>query len=171
MPEGRWRGLRDFIDFPGMYAAGRLDADSEGLLLLTDDGRLQALIADPRHKAEKVYWVQVEGIPDEAALSSLRQGVLLKDGLTRPACIRAIPEPESLWPRKPPIRFRREIPNSWLEIALREGKNRQVRRMTAAVGHPALRLIRVAVGAYALDGLLPGEMRLITGSRRELWRG
>jgi len=162
MPEGRWRGLKDFIDFPGMYAAGRLDADSEGLLLLTNDGRLQALIADPRHKMEKVYWAQVEGIPDAAALAKLRAGVLLKDGLTRPARVRAMAEPESLWERDPPIRVRREIPDSWLEIAIKEGKNRQVRRMTAAVGHPTLRLIRVSVGAYSLDGLLPGEMVLRT---------
>jgi len=171
MPEGRWRGLKDFIDFPGMYAAGRLDADSEGLLLLTNDGRLQAWIADPRHKTEKVYWAQVEGIPDEAALLSLQQGVLLKDGLTRPAEVRRMAAPESLWAREPPIRFRREIPDSWLEIILREGKNRQVRRMMAAVGYPVLRLIRVAVGAYRLEGLLPGEMRLVTGSRISLWQG
>jgi 23S rRNA pseudouridine2457 synthase len=160
-PEGRWRGLKDCIDMPGVYVAGRLDADSEGLLLLTDDGKLQARISDPRFKMEKVYWAQVEGVPDEAALEGLRRGVRLKDGLTRPARVCRMEAPENLWERQPPIRFRQSIPTSWLELGLREGRNRQVRRMTAAVGFPTLRLIRVAIGPYALDGLAPGEFRLV----------
>lgn len=158
-PEGRWRGLKDFIVVPGVYVAGRLDADSEGLLLLTDDGPLQARISHPRHKMEKTYWVQVEGMPGDAALLSLRQGVQLSDGLTRPARARVIPEPESLWDRDPPVRFRQSIPTSWIELVITEGRNRQVRRMTAAVGHPTLRLIRAAIGPYALDGLAPGTWR------------
>jgi 23S rRNA pseudouridine2457 synthase len=158
-PEGRWRGLKDHIDLPGVYVAGRLDADSEGLLLLTSDGQLQARISDPRYKMEKTYWVQVEGVPDEAALQSLRKGVELNDGLTRPARAELMPEPEGLWPRDPPVRFRQSIPTSWLELVIREGRNRQVRRMTAAVGLPTLRLIRAAIGPYALDGLPPGTWR------------
>lgn len=158
-PEGRWRGLKDFIDVPGVYVAGRLDADSEGLLLLTNDGALQARISDPRHKMEKTYWVQVEGVPDEAALSRLRAGVQLNDGPTRPARARRMPEPAALWPRDPPVRFRQHIPTHWLELVIAEGRNRQVRRMTAAVGHPTLRLIRAAIGPYALDGLAPGAWR------------
>ncbi|GHT91905.1 ribosomal large subunit pseudouridine synthase E [Betaproteobacteria bacterium] len=161
-PEGRWRGLRDCLDVPGVYVAGRLDADSEGLLLLTDDGKLQARISDPRFKMEKVYWVEVEGVPDEAALENLRRGVPLKDGLTRPARAQWMDAPENLWARQPPIRVRQSIPTSWLELGLREGRNRQVRRMTAAVGFPTLRLIRVSIGAYALDGLLPGEFRFVS---------
>ena len=157
--EGRWRGLKDFIDIPGVYVAGRLDADSEGLLLLTDDGKEQARISDPRYKMEKTYWVQVEGTPDEAALERLRQGVQLNDGVTRPARARAMPEPEELWPRDPPVRFRRAIPTSWLELVIKEGRNRQVRRMTAAVGCPTLRLIRAAIGPYSLQGLAPGAWR------------
>ena len=157
--EGRWRGLKDFIDIPGVYVAGRLDADSEGLLLLTDDGKEQARISDPRYKMEKTYWVQVEGHPDEAALDRLRQGVALNDGPTRPARARAMPEPEGLWPRDPPVRFRQAIPTSWLELVIKEGRNRQVRRMTAAVGCPTLRLIRAAIGPYSLQGLAPGAWR------------
>lgn len=155
-PEGRWRGLKDFIDLPGVYVAGRLDADSEGLLLLTDDGPLQARISDPRHKMEKTYWVQVEGVPEDAALEALRRGVLLKDGTTQPARVRRLDPPPALWPRDPPIRVRQAIPDCWLELIIREGRNRQVRRMTAAVGHPTLRLVRAAIGPYTLDGLAPG---------------
>jgi 23S rRNA pseudouridine2457 synthase len=158
-PEGRWRGLKDHIDVPGVYVAGRLDADSEGLLLLTNDGGLQARISNPRYKMEKVYWAQVEGVPGEAALERLRRGVLLKDGLTLPARARQIDAPKNLWTRQPPIRFRAAIPTCWIELILREGRNRQVRRMTAAVGLPTLRLIRVAIGPYALDDLAPGEFR------------
>jgi 23S rRNA pseudouridine2457 synthase len=155
--EGRWRGLKDFIDLPGVYVAGRLDADSEGLLLLTDDGQLQARIADPRFKMEKTYWVQVEGVPDEAALEALRRGVQLKDGPTLPARARVIEAPPGLWEREPPIRVRQAKPTAWLELVIREGRNRQVRRMTAAVGLPTLRLIRAAIGPYTLDGLAPGS--------------
>ena len=157
--EGRWRGLKDFIDIPGVYVAGRLDADSEGLLLLTNDGKLQARISDPRYKMEKTYWVQVEGVPIDAALVSLRQGVHLNDGPTRPARARLMPEPESLWAREPPVRFRQSIATSWLELVISEGRNRQVRRMTAAVGYPTLRLIRAAIGPYTLQGLAPGTWR------------
>ena len=155
--DGR-RTLAEFIKLPGVRAAGRLDYDSEGLLLLTDDGRLQAHIADPRHKLPKTYRVQVEGVPDDIALERLRRGVLLNDGRTRPAQVDIIPEPE-LWPRDPPIRFRKNVPTTWLELTITEGRNRQVRRMTAAVGFPTLRLVRVAVGPYRLDGLAPGEWR------------
>lgn len=158
--EGRWRGLKDFIDLPGVYVAGRLDADSEGLLLLTNDGKLQARISDPRHKMEKTYWVQVEGVPDEAALLALRQGVQLNDGPTRPARARLMDEPAPLWPRDPPVRFRQSIPTCWLELVISEGRNRQVRRMTAAVGYPTLRLIRAAIGPYTLQGLAPGTWRV-----------
>ena len=157
--EGRWRGLKDFIDLPGVYVAGRLDADSEGLLLLTDDGQLQARIADPRFKMEKTYWVQVEGEPDETALTALRQGVQLNDGLTRPARASLMSEPPGLWLREPPIRVRQSKPTAWIELGIREGRNRQVRRMTAAVGFPTLRLIRAAIGPYALQGLTPGHWR------------
>jgi len=157
--EGRWRGLKDFIDIPGVYVAGRLDADSEGLLLLTNDGRLQARISDPRHKMEKIYWVQVEGVPIDAALQSLRQGVQLNDGPTKPARASLMAEPEPLWARDPPVRFRQSIPTSWLELVISEGRNRQVRRMTAAVGYPTLRLIRAAIGPYTLQDLAPGTWR------------
>ncbi len=151
------RTLSDFIDIPGVYPAGRLDRDSEGLVMLTDDGRLQARIADPRHKLAKTYLVQIEGIPDATTLTRLRTGVTLKDGITRPAEARIIPEPDWLWPRDPPIRVRAAIPDSWIELILREGRNRQVRRMTAAVGHPTLRLIRARIGEWRLDGLPPGR--------------
>lgn len=158
-PEGRWRGLKDFIDIPGVYVAGRLDADSEGLLLLTDNGPLQARISDPKHKMEKTYWVQVEGVPSEAALEPLRRGVQLNDGPTRPARARLIPAPDALWRREPPVRVRQSIPTTWIELAISEGRNRQVRRMTAAVGFPTLRLIRAAIGPYQLTELPPGTWR------------
>lgn len=150
--------LKDFVDVPGVYPAGRLDRDSEGLLLLTNDGRLQARIADPRYKMEKTYWVQVEGEPVEDQLQRLRAGIDLKDGLTLPAQARRLDEP-GLWPREPPVRFRKSIPTAWLEITLREGRNRQVRRMTAAVGLPTLRLVRMRIGPWRLDGLTPGAWR------------
>ncbi|UUC94034.1 pseudouridine synthase [Comamonas sp. C11] len=156
-PEGKWQGLKDWIDVPGVYVAGRLDADSEGLLLLTNDGQLQARIADPRHKMEKTYWVQVEGVPDETALQRLREGVELSDGKTLPAKARLIDPQPGMWPRNPPIRVRQNIPDCWIELIIREGRNRQVRRMTAAVGHPTLRLVRMAVGPYSIEGLEPGQ--------------
>ena len=160
-PEGRWRGLKDFIELPGFYVAGRLDADSEGLLLLTSDGKLQARISDPRHKMEKTYWVQVEGEPDDAALERLRQGVVLNDGPTRPARARRMDAPEGLWERDPPVRFHQSIPTSWIELVIAEGRNRQVRRMTAAVGYPTLRLVRAAIGPYSLEGLGVGSWRAL----------
>jgi 23S rRNA pseudouridine2457 synthase len=150
--------LRDFVDIPGIYAAGRLDRDSEGLLLLTNDGRLQARITDPRHKLAKTYWVQVEGEPTAEQLAQLRAGLLLNDGPTRPAEVEQMAEP-ALWPRHPPVRFRKSIPTSWLAITIREGRNRQVRRMTAAVGLPTLRLVRVRIGDWELGDLQPGEWR------------
>ncbi len=146
---------------PRVYAAGRLDHDSEGLLLLTDDGKLNQRLTDPRWKAPKRYCVQVEGLVRDEALARLRAGVVLRDGPTLPAEARAIDPPEWLWPRTPPIRMRKTVPDSWLELVIREGRNRQVRRMTAAVGLPTLRLIRVAIGRYALDGLAPGKWREI----------
>ena len=151
--------LAGFVQAPGVYPAGRLDFDSEGLLLLTDDGVLQGLVTDPRHALEKTYWAQVEGLPTETQLNRLRQGVSLPDGLTRPAGAVSMPEPAALWPRDPPIRYRAQLPTSWLELRLREGRNRQVRRMTAVVGLPTLRLVRAAIGPFTVDGLAPGTVR------------
>ena len=151
--------LSGFIDVPDVYPAGRLDRNSEGLLLLTDDGAVQARIADPRFKLAKTYLVQVEGEPDAAALGRLRRGVDLKDGLTRPAQVESIDPPE-LWLRDPPVRVRKTVPDRWLSLTLREGRNRQVRRMTAAVGHPTLRLVRWRVGEWTVEGLAPGEWRV-----------
>ena len=154
--------LSQFVDRAGVYPAGRLDMDSEGLMLLTDDGRLQARIADPKFKMAKIYLVQVEGEVTDEALEVLRRGVQLKDGPTRPAEAERIADPD-LWPRDPPIRVRKSVPDSWIRLTLREGRNRQVRRMTAAVGHPTLRLVRWRVGDWALDGLAPGEWREAAG--------
>lgn len=151
--------LSEFIDVPGVYAAGRLDRDSEGLLMLTDNGRLQARIADPRNKMPKTYLAQVEGEITDEALQALSRGVELKDGRTRPAKARRIEEPAWLWPRVPPVRFRKSVPDCWIELTLTEGRNRQVRRMTAAVGFPTLRLIRFRIGEWSLDGLEPGRWR------------
>lgn len=148
--------LAKYIDIPGVYPAGRLDYDSEGLLLLTDDGQLQHRIAHPKHKSPKTYWVQVEGIPSLANLERLRKGIELKDGLTLPAKIKVIDEPE-LWERTPPIRQRANIPTTWLEITIKEGRNRQVRRMTAAIDHPTLRLVRTQIGQWSLKNIVPGE--------------
>lgn len=158
-PSGNRRTLKGVVEVPGIYPAGRLDADSEGLLLLTDDGRLQARIADPRHKLEKGYWAQVEGIAGDEGLESLRRGVDLGDFVTLEAQVERIGEPPKLWPRDPPIRYRQSIPTSWLDLVLREGKNRQVRRMTARVGLPTLRLIRYRIGPWDLAGLAPGQWR------------
>ena len=157
--------LADYIDIPNVYTAGRLDRDSEGLLVLTDDGRLQAKIADPKHKLEKTYWVQVEGAPNDSDLMPLRQGVMLKDGACRPAKARCIAPPQGLWPRTPPVRFRKTVPDSWLEITIREGRNRQVRRMTAAIGFPTLRLIRARVGQWSLGDLASGSYEKVMGGR------
>lgn len=153
--------LADYVSVPGVYPAGRLDRNSEGVLLLTDDGALQARIAEPRYRMAKTYWVQVEGSPEQQQLLQLRQGVMLKDGLTLPADVDVIPEP-ALWDRDPPIRFRASIPTAWLRITITEGRNRQVRRMTAAVGLPTLRLVRVQVGPWALEDLQPGQWRDVT---------
>ena len=150
--------LADYIGVPGVYPAGRLDLDSEGLLLLTDDGALQARIADPRFKLPKTYLVQVEGEVAEAGLAALRRGVRLKDGMTRPAEAELMAAPQ-LWPRNPPVRFRKTVPDCWLKLTIREGRNRQVRRMTAAIGHPTLRLVRWKIGDWALEGIPPGEFR------------
>ena len=158
-PEGKWQGLKDYIDLPGVYVAGRLDADSEGLLLLTNDGKLQAQIADPRFKMEKTYWVQVEGTPTAEQLDALRRGVVLNDGPTRPAQLEALDPAPVLWPRDPPVRFRKTVPDAWLSMTITEGRNRQVRRMTAAVGLPTLRLVRIAMGDARLGDLAPGEWR------------
>jgi 23S rRNA pseudouridine2457 synthase len=155
------RTLADFVTVKDVYPAGRLDYDSEGLLLLTDDGKLQKRIADPNHRTKKTYLAQVEGTPDEKALAPLRRGVKLKDGMTAPAGAKLVEEPGWLWPREPAIRYRRDIPTAWLEITLTEGRNRQVRRMTAAVGHPTLRLVRVSIGEWSLDGIGPGEWKAL----------
>jgi 23S rRNA pseudouridine2457 synthase len=166
-PEPGRPTLADYIKVPGVYPAGRLDTDSEGLLLLTDDGVLQARISNPRHKLAKVYWAQVEGIPTEAALSTLLNGVDLGDFKTQPAGARIVNEPPNLWPRDPPIRYRAKIPTTWLELTLREGKNRQVRRMTARVGFPTLRLVRAAIGRVSVDNIAPGTWREIDAA--SLW--
>lgn len=167
-PEGRWKGLSELLAVPGVYVAGRLDADSEGLLILTDDGKLQARIAEPKHKLPKTYWVQVEGEPGDEALEQLRRGVRYADFTTLPCGVRRIDAPAGLWERDPPIRFRQAVPTSWLELILSEGKNRQIRRMTAHVGFPTLRLIRYAVGAQSLGGMAPGEWREFSGSYADL---
>jgi 23S rRNA pseudouridine2457 synthase len=161
-PEPGRRTLADFIAVPDVYPAGRLDTDSEGLLLLTDDGALQARIANPRHKLPKVYWAQVEGQPTDATLQALQRGVDLGDFITQPAGARHMEEPAGLWPRDPPIRYRARIPTAWIELTLREGRNRQVRRMTAKVGFPTLRLIRARIGQIDLTGLAPGQWRKLT---------
>jgi 23S rRNA pseudouridine2457 synthase len=158
-PEAGHRTLKELVPVPRVYPAGRLDTDSEGLVVLTDDGALQAAIADPRHKLAKEYWVQVEGVPGEEALQALARGVELRDGVTRPAVAELMRGEPALWPRDPPIRHRAAIPVAWLRLVLREGRNRQVRRMTAAVGHPTLRLVRWRVGPWSLDGIASGEWR------------
>jgi len=166
-PEAGRRTLADYIDLPGVYPAGRLDADSEGLLLLTNEGPLQARISEPRHKLPKVYLAQVEGIPTGEALENLRRGVDLGEFFTLPAGARAVEEPTWLWARDPPIRHRLRIPTAWVEITLREGRNRQVRRMTARVGFPTLRLVRVAIGGIRLDDLAPGRWREVDAAALE----
>ncbi len=163
--------LTDYIRVPGVYAAGRLDLDSEGLLLLTDDARLKTRLTEPRFGHPRTYLVQVERIPDEAALDQLRQGVMLSDGLTLPAQVERLAAAPDLPPRDPPIRFRKSVPDCWIKLTLTEGRNRQVRRMTAAVGHPTLRLVRWAIGPITLEGLQPGQsLELSAGERRDLWR-
>lgn len=160
-PEPGRKTLADYVDLRGVYPAGRLDTDSEGLMLLTDDGDLQARIAEPKHKIAKVYWAQVEGSPSQTSLDQLRKGVRLGDFKTQPANANVIEEPQELWPRDPPIRYRAKIPTTWIELTIREGKNRQVRRMTANVGLPTLRLIRAAIGKVGLEGLALGTWRKI----------
>lgn len=161
------RTLAEFIDTPHVYPAGRLDHDSEGLLLLTDDGALAHRLTDPRHKQPKTYLVQVEGSPEAAAIDALRRGVMLNDGVTLPAEVALLDRPpEWLWPRDPPVRFRKSVADAWLSLTIREGRNRQVRRMTAAVGLPTLRLVRTCVGTYAIDGLAPGETRVVRAPTR-----
>ena len=160
-PEPGRKTLADYIDVRSVYPAGRLDTDSEGLMLLTDDGVLQARIAEPKHEIAKVYWAQVEGSPSPTALNQLRKGVSLGDFTTRPADANLIEEPRELWPRDPPIRYRAKIPTAWISLTIREGKNRQVRRMTAKVGFPTLRLVRAAIGKVSVEGLMPGTWRKI----------
>ena len=162
-PSGDKPTLKQFVDVPGVYPAGRLDTDSEGLLLLTDDGILQARIADPKRKIAKTYWVQVEGAPTDADLAPFRYGLELGDFKTAPAEAILMSPPDALWSRMPPVRFRMEIPTSWLEVRITEGKNRQIRRMTAKIGFPTLRLVRVAIGNWRLDGLATGHWRKIDG--------
>jgi 23S rRNA pseudouridine2457 synthase len=157
--------LAKYVDIPGVYPAGRLDFDSEGLMVLTDDGQLQAQISHPKHKLQKTYWVQIDGDIDEPALQKLRNGIVLNDGSTLPANVKKMVEPDGLWARIPPVRVRKEIPTSWIEIQISEGRNRQVRRMTAHVGFPTLRLIRAAIGDWKLDTLAPGEYTQYTGQR------
>lgn len=159
--DGMHPTLADYIALPGFYPAGRLDTDSEGLLVLTDDGKLQHRITDPGHKLPKTYWVQVEGIPDDATLLKWRSGIRLSDFTARPACAELMDEPKNLWPRNPPVRFRKQVPTSWIALTISEGKNRQVRRMTAAAGFPTLRLIRYRIGEWTLDGIEPGVWQRI----------
>ncbi len=159
--DGMHPTLADYIPLPGFYPAGRLDTDSEGLLLLTDDGKIQHRITDPRHKLPKTYWVQVEGVATEEALEKLRSGVALSDFTTLPAEAALMEEPKDLWPRNPPVRFRKHVPTSWIELTIREGKNRQVRRMTAAAGFPTLRLVRWRIGEWKLNDMMPGTWRLL----------
>ena len=159
--EGSHQTLKEYIPIPGIYPAGRLDADSEGLLVLTDEGALQHSLSHPKKKTEKTYWAQVEGEPSDDALDALRGGLDLGDFVTKPAKARVINEPKGLWERNPPIRYRKSVPTSWLEIIISEGKNRQVRRMTAKVGHPTLRLIRYAVGPWSIEGIAPGQYTVL----------
>lgn len=165
---GEGATLADYIDVPEVYPAGRLDKDSEGLLLLTDDGALQARISSPKFKLPKTYWALVERVPDEAALERLGRGVELDRKPTRPADVRRIAEPENLWPRDPPVRYRKNVADVWLELTITEGRNRQVRRMTAAVGHPTLRLVRAAIGEFTLEGLAPGQWRRVEPPRNAI---